>query len=155
MDASPFKETTTAIKRPAKLPPPTENNHEVEGGNRQDDYSDHEMDNLDWDVLEHPPDRDTKTKLDNTSQLPSEQRQAHGLLCQDKCGCKNSLLNLGKKTRIIKDYGLRNRNVDLRSNTYIAVGESLQSLERRQKYGIKTTLTSLTASQYNITSSFT
>ena len=39
MEASPFKETTTAIKQPAKLPPPTENNHEVEGGNRQDDYS--------------------------------------------------------------------------------------------------------------------
>jgi len=55
MEASPFKETTTAIKRPAKLPPPTENNHEVEGGNRQDD-SDHEVDNLDWEVLEHPPD---------------------------------------------------------------------------------------------------
>jgi len=54
MEASLFKETTTAIKRPAKLPPPTENNHEVEGGNRQDDYSDHEVDNLDWEVLEHP-----------------------------------------------------------------------------------------------------
>ena len=38
MEASPFKETTTAIKQPAKLPPPTENNHEVERGNRQDDY---------------------------------------------------------------------------------------------------------------------
>ena len=81
MEASPFKETTTAIKRPAKLPPPTENNHEVEGGNRQDDYSDHEVDNLDWEVLEQPPDSDAKTKLDNTSRLPSsltcEQRQNH------------------------------------------------------------------------------
>jgi len=48
MEASSFKETTTALKQPAKLPPPTENNHEVEGGNRQDDYSDHEVDNLDW-----------------------------------------------------------------------------------------------------------
>jgi len=36
MEASPFKETTTAIKQPVILPPPTENNHEVEGGNRQD-----------------------------------------------------------------------------------------------------------------------
>ena len=84
MEASPFKETTTAIKRPVLLPPPTENNHEVEGGNRQDDYCDHEVDNLDWEVLEHPPDTDTKTKLDRTSRLPSsltcEQRQAHWLL---------------------------------------------------------------------------
>jgi len=127
MEACPYKETTTAIKRPAKLPSSTENNHEVEGGNKQDDYSDHEVDNLDWDVLEHPPDRDTKTKFDNTSRLPSsptcEQRQAHWLLCQDKCGCKNSLPNLGEKNRIIKDYGLRNGKVDLISNTYIAEGE--------------------------------
>jgi len=87
MEASPFKDTTTAIKRPVILPPPTENNHEVEGGNRQDDYSDDEVDNLDWVVLEHPPDTDAKTKLDNTSRLPSsltcEQRQAHWLLCQE------------------------------------------------------------------------
>jgi len=84
METSPFKETTTAIKRPAKLPPPTENNREVEGDNRQDDYSDHEVDSLNWEVVEHPPDTDTKTKLENTSRLPSsltcEQRQAHWLL---------------------------------------------------------------------------
>jgi len=127
MEASPFKETTTAIKRPVKTPPPTENNHEVEGGNMKDDYSDHEVDNLDWDVLEHPPDRDTETKLDNTSRLPSgptcEQRQAHWLLCQDRCGCKNSLPSLVEKTRIVKDYGLRNGKANLISNMYIAVGE--------------------------------
>jgi len=63
IEASPFKETTTAIKRPAKLLPPTENNHEVKGGNRQDDYSDHEVDNLDWEVLQHPQDTDTKPKV--------------------------------------------------------------------------------------------
>ena len=62
MEASPFKETTTAIKWPAKLPPPTENNHEIEGGNRQNDYSDHEVDNLDWEVLEQPPDSDAKNQ---------------------------------------------------------------------------------------------
>ena len=127
MEASSFKETTTTIKRPVKLPPQTGNNHEVEGGNRQNEYSDHEVDNLDWDVLEHPPDRDTKTKLDNTNQLPSsqtcEQRQAQWLLCQDKCGCKNSLPNLVEKPRIVKDYCLRNGKVDLISNKYIAAGE--------------------------------
>ena len=79
----------------------------------KDDYFDHEVDNLDWDDLEHPLcDRDTKTKLNNTSRLPSiptcEQRQAHWLLCQDRCGCKNSLPSLVENPRIIKDYGLRN-----------------------------------------------
>jgi len=49
MEASHFKETTTAIKRPAKPPPSIENNHEVEGGNRQEEYSDYEVHNLDWD----------------------------------------------------------------------------------------------------------
>ena len=67
--ASPFKETTTAIKRPVLLPPPTGNNHEVEGGNRQDDYSDHEVDNLDWEVLEHPPDTDAKTRENERENL--------------------------------------------------------------------------------------
>jgi len=126
MEDSPPKGTAAATKRPTELPPPTEN-HEVEEGSRQDDHSDHELDTLDWDVLEHPPDTDTKPKLDNTSRLPSsltcEQRQEHWLLCQDKCGCKNSLPNLGGKTRILQDYGLRTGTVDLISNTHIAVGE--------------------------------
>jgi len=127
MEASLPKGTATATKRPTALPPPTENHEAEEGSRLNDHHSDHELDTLDWDVLEHPPDRDTKTKFDNTSRLPSsptcEQRQAHWLLCQDKCGCKNSLPNLGEKNRIIKDYGLRNGKVDLISNTYIAEGE--------------------------------
>jgi len=63
MEAFPFKETTTAIKRPVILPPPTENNHEVEGGNRQDVYSEHEVDDLDWEVLEHPPGHRRKNQV--------------------------------------------------------------------------------------------
>ena len=126
MEASPLKGTATATKRPTALPPPTEN-HEDEEGNRQDDHSDHEVDNLDLEVLEHPTDTDTKPNLDNTSRLPSsltcEQRQEHWLLCQDKCGCKNSLPNLDGKPRIIQDYGLRIGIVDLISNTKIAAGE--------------------------------
>jgi len=47
LEASAFKETTTATKRPVKTPPPTESNHEVEGDNMKDDYFDHEVDNLD------------------------------------------------------------------------------------------------------------
>ena len=43
MEASPFKETTTTIKQPVKTPLPTENNHDVEGGNMKDDYFDHEV----------------------------------------------------------------------------------------------------------------
>ena len=127
LEASPFKETTTATKRPVKTPPPTENSHEVEGGNIEDDDFDQEVDNLDWDVLEHPPDRDTTTEFDNTSPLPSsntcKQRQAHWLLCPDKCGCKKSLPSLVGKPRIVKDCGLRNGKADLISNTYIAEGE--------------------------------
>jgi len=99
MEVSPFKGTATTTKRPTALPP-TIVNHEVEEGHRQDDHFDHELDSLNWDVLENPLDTDTKTKLYNTSQLPSsltcEQRQEHWLLCQDKCGCKNSLPNLGE-----------------------------------------------------------
>ena len=77
IETSPFKETTTAIKRLAKLPPTTEYNYEVEGDNRLDDYSDYEVDDLDWDVLEHLPARDTKTKWDNTSRLPSSPTCEH------------------------------------------------------------------------------
>ena len=122
MEASPLKGTDTATKRPTAIPPPTEN-HEVEEGSRQDDHSDHELDTLDWDVLKHPPDTDAKTKLDDTSRLPSsltcEQRQAHWLQCQDKCWCKNSLPNLGGKTRTIQDYGFRIGVVNLISNMHI------------------------------------
>ena len=124
LEASPFKETTTTTKRSEKMPPPTE---EVEGGNTEDDYFDHEVDNLDWDVLEHPPDRDTKNKYENTSPLPSsptcKQRQAHWLICPDKCECKNSLPSLVEKAGIVKDYGLRNGNADLLLNTYMTKGE--------------------------------
>jgi len=85
------------------------------------------MDTLNWDVLEHSLSTDTKTKLDKTShplsRLTCERRQEQWLLCQDKCGCKNSLPNLGSKTRIIQDYGLNSGISDLISNTHIAVGE--------------------------------
>ena len=63
------------------------------------------MDNLDWDVLEHPSDRDTITEYESTCPLP------------------NSLPSLVGKSRIVKDYGLRNGNADLISNPYIAEGE--------------------------------
>jgi len=49
MRASPLKGTATAIKQLTELPPLTEY-HEVEGGSRQDNQSDHELDSLDWDV---------------------------------------------------------------------------------------------------------
>jgi len=126
LEASHFKGTTTPIQLPTELLPLTKTQG-VEGGIRQDDYQDQEVDTLDWEVLEHPPDRDTKTKLDNMSRPPlnpsCEQRQAHWFLCQDKFRCKNSMPNLGGKTRIIQDYGLRIGKVDLISNTHIAIGE--------------------------------
>jgi len=124
LEASPLKGTTTATQRPTALPPPTVN-HEEEQGNYDRSY--HEVDTLNWDVLEHSPDTDKKTKLDNTSHplssLTCERKRERWLLCQDSCGCKNSLLNLGGKTRIIKDYGLRSGITDIISNTHIAVGE--------------------------------
>jgi len=123
LEASPLKGTTTATQRLTALPPLTVN-HEVEEGNRQDDHSDHEVDTLNWDVLEHTPDTDTKTKLDNTSQLLSsltcERKQEQWLLCQDTCGYKKSLPNLDEKTRIIQDYGLHSGIADLISNTHRA-----------------------------------
>ena len=128
LEASPLKGTTTATQRLTALPPLTVN-HEVEEGNRQDDHSDHEVDTLNWDVLEHTPDTDTKTKLDNTSQLLSsltcERKQEQWLLCQDTCGYKKSLPNLDEKTRIIQDYGLHSGIADLISNTHIAVGQAV------------------------------
>ena len=45
------------------------------------------------------------------------------LLCPIKCGCKNSLLRLAGKSRVVKDYGLRSGNAELISNTYITGGE--------------------------------
>jgi hypothetical protein len=105
LEASPFKGTTSPIQPPTELLP--SKNQGAGGGIRQDDYPDQEVDTLDWEALEHPPDRNTKPKLDNTSRPPlnpaCEQRQAQWLLCQDTCGCKNSMPNLGRKTRIIQD----------------------------------------------------
>jgi len=141
LESPPFKGTTSPIQLPTELLP--SENQGAGGGIRQDDYPDQEVDTLDWEALEHPPDRNTKPKMDNTSRPPlnpaCEQRQAQWLLCQDTCGCKNSMPHLGRKTRIIQDYGLRTGKADLISNTRIARGESLQSLERHQQYGIKTT----------------
>jgi len=62
MEASPLKGTATATKRPTALPPPTEN-HEDEEGNRQDDHSDHEVDNLDREVLENTPRTQTQNPI--------------------------------------------------------------------------------------------
>ena len=52
-----------------------------------------------------------------------EERQALLLLCPANCSCKNSLLHLGGKSRVVKDYGLRSGNAELISNTCIAEGE--------------------------------
>jgi len=126
LKASPPKGATTATQRPTALPPPTVNHEEVEG-NWQDDQSYHQVDTLNWDVLEHTQNTDTKTKLDNTShplpRLTCERRQDQWLLCQDICECKNPLTNLGGKTRIIQDYGLNSGISALISNTHIAVEE--------------------------------
>jgi len=101
--------------------------HEGEERKREDDYSDREMDNLDWDVLGHPPNRDTITECESTGPPPTsltcEQRQAYSLLCPANCRCKNSMPWLAEKSRVVKDYGLRNGNAELISNTCIAVGE--------------------------------
>jgi len=118
LESPPFKGTTSPIQLPTELLPPK--NQGAGGGIRQDDYPD-QVDTLDWEALEHPPDRNTKPKLDNTSRPPlnpaCEQRQAQWLLCQDTCGFKNSMPNLSGKTRIIQDYGLRTGKADLISNT--------------------------------------
>jgi len=80
LEASPFKGTTTSIKLPTDFLPPMKTQG-AEGGICQHDYSDQEVDILDWEVLEHPPAGDIKPKLDNTNQPPlsptCEQRQVH------------------------------------------------------------------------------
>ena len=101
--------------------------HEGEERKTEDDHSDGGMDNLDWDVLGQPPNRDTITECESTGPLPTnvtcEQRQAYLLLCPPNCGCKNSMPLLAKKSQVVKDYGLRNGNAELISNTCIAEGE--------------------------------
>jgi len=76
-------------------------------GTWQDDHSDHKKDTLNGEAQEHTLHTDSKTKLDKTShslsRLTCEWRQEQWLLCQDVCGCKNSMPNLGCKTRIIQD----------------------------------------------------
>jgi len=68
LEASPPKGNTTATQQPTAQPPPTMS-HEEAQGNLQVNQSDHQVDTLNWDVLEHPLNTDTKTKLDNTNQL--------------------------------------------------------------------------------------
>ena len=96
-------------------------------GNWQDDHSYHKMDTLNKEVQEHTLNTDSTTKLDKTSHPLSrptcERRQEQWLICQDTCGCKNSMPNLGGKTRIIQDYGLNSGISDLITNTRIAIGE--------------------------------
>ena len=69
--------------RSNKDPPLTSQLHhscEEEERKTEDDYSDWEMDNLDWDVLEHSPNRDTITESESTgflsTSLTCQQRQA-------------------------------------------------------------------------------
>jgi len=85
------------------------------------------MDTLNKEVQEHTLNTDSTTKLDKTSHPLSrptcERRQEQWLLWQDTCGCKNSMPNLGGKTRIIQDYGLNSGKSDLISITRIAIGE--------------------------------
>ena len=52
-----------------------------------------------------------------------EQRQAHLLLCPANCGCKIHCRTSRKKSRVVKDYGLRSGNTALILNTCIAKGE--------------------------------
>ena len=119
------RQTSETPRSNKDIPLTSQLHHIHEGKERkiEDDYLDREMDNLDWDVLEHPPNRDTITKCESTGPLPTsltcEQRQAYLLLC----GCKNSMPRLAEKSRIVKDYGLRNGNAELISNTCITVGE--------------------------------
>jgi len=65
---------TSVTPRSNKDPPLTsqwQHIHEGEEREIEDDYSDREMDNLDWDVLEHPPNRDTITECESTAPLPT------------------------------------------------------------------------------------
>jgi len=121
---------TSETPRSNKDPPLTSQLHHIHEGEEreiEDDYLDREMDNLDWDVLEHPPTRDTITECESAGPLPTsltcEQRQAYLLLCPANCGCQNSMPWLAKKSRVVKDCGLRNGNAELISNTCIAEGE--------------------------------
>jgi len=54
--------------------------HEGEERKTEEDHSDWEMENLDWDVLGQPPNKDTITECDSTGPLTTsltcEQRQA-------------------------------------------------------------------------------
>jgi len=52
LEASPPKETITATQQPTAQPALTMSHEEAEGS-LQDDQSDHEVDTLNWDVLEH------------------------------------------------------------------------------------------------------
>jgi len=62
LEASSFKGTTTPIQLLTELLPPK--NQGAEGGIWQDDYPDQEVDTLDWEVLEHPPDRNKKNQTE-------------------------------------------------------------------------------------------
>ena len=82
------------------------------------------------------------TARERTSPLSTsptcKQRPAHLLLCPANCGCKNSLLRLAEKSRVVKDYGLR---IEMQSSSRTRASpkvKSLQSSERRQQYGLKT-----------------
>ena len=123
------RQTSETPRSNKDLPLTSQLHHIHEGEERkiEDDYLDREMDNLDWDVLEHPPNRDTITECESTAPLPTsltcEQRQAYLLLCPANCGCQKSMPRLAKKSRVVKDCRLRNGNAELISNTCIAEGE--------------------------------
>ena len=98
---------------------------EVAGNGK--DHSYHQKNTLIGEAQEHTSNTDSTANIDKAnhplSRLTCERRQEQGLLCQDTCGCQNSMPNLGGKTRIIQDYGLNSGISDLISNTHIAMGE--------------------------------
>ena len=150
---------TSETPRSNKDPPLTPQLHHIHEGEErkaEDDHSDRELDNLDWDVLGHTPNRDTVTECESTGPRPTSLTCEQRLLCPANCCCKNSRPRFAKKSRVVKDYGPRNGNAELNSNTCIAereivavFGETAQSSERRRQYGLKTTFAISNVSRHN------
>ena len=117
--------------------------HEEERRSTEDDFSDWELDNLDWEVLEHPP---HEVLLPTTSAIAHHlsvlrvNRDKHICFCaQQTDGVKTHCLASRENPGLSRTMDSEAEMPSLSRTRTSPEGKSLQSSERQHQYGLKTT----------------
>ena len=121
--------------------------HEEERRSTEDDFSDWELDNLDWEVLEHPPQEvllPTSSAIAHYLSVLRVNRDKHICFCAQqtdgvKTHCLASRENPGLSRTMDSEVEMLN-SFQTRASPKV---KSSQSSERLRQYGLKTTSASL------------